>query len=241
MRSDPHDTHPDQPLRPPETEAEQSLWRWLVAAVLVLVIVVGAYQAYEWLVSDVERRRAVAESPGPALPPPSAAPSAFEPPPAAPVGRTLGPAQPSAPREAPAPAVTGQAIHKCVVDGHVTYSNQPCADGAEGQPLHAAAGEDPNGVLGSAGDDPRAVAARPVHVSVDDPSHRTAVCGYLLAEITRLDFEFQQPLPPAVIDHISTQLGALRADHAAAKCGALPKSLSAAGSGAKVVDEKRGD
>ena len=31
MPPDPHD-HPDQPLRPPEPEAEQSLWRWLVAA-----------------------------------------------------------------------------------------------------------------------------------------------------------------------------------------------------------------
>ena len=34
----------DPPLRPPEP-AEPGLWRWLVAAALVLVIIVGAYQA----------------------------------------------------------------------------------------------------------------------------------------------------------------------------------------------------
>ena len=134
MPPDPHD-HPDQPLRPPEPEAEQSLWRWLVAAVLVLVIVVGAYQAYEWLVNDVERRRAVAEAP--AAPPPPPAARARQPDAAPPVGRTVQPAQPSAPLEAPAPAVTGQAIHKCVVDGQVTYSNQPCPDGAASEALQA--------------------------------------------------------------------------------------------------------
>ncbi len=164
------------------------------------------------------------------------------------VGRTIGPAQPSAPLEARAPAVTGEAIHKCVVDGQVTYSNHPCPDGAESQPMQAA-GEDPNGVVGSTGDTVPVVVARPTSLAVGDPSHQTAVCGYLLAEITRLDFEFQQPLPPAVLDHISTRLSALRAEHAAAQCGPLPKSAddkkAASGAGqrraTKVVDEKAGD
>ncbi|NZA01973.1 DUF4124 domain-containing protein [Ottowia beijingensis] len=219
---DPHD-HPDQPLRPPEPEAEQSLWRWLVAAVLVLVIVVGAYQAYEWLVNDVERRRAVAEAP--AAPPPPPAARARQPDAAPPVGRTVQPAQPSAPLEAPAPAVTGQAIHKCVVDGQVTYSNQPCPDGAASEALQAD-GEDPNGVVGSTGDSVPVLVARPTSLGVGDPSHQTAVCGYLLAEITRLDFEFRQPLPPNVLDHISSRLSALRAEHAAAQCAPLPKAAA---------------
>ncbi len=245
MPPDPHD-HPDQPLRPPEPEAEQSLWRWLVAAVLVLIIVVGAYQAYEWLVSDVERRRAVAEAP--AAPPPPPAVRAPQPDAAPPVGRTVQPAQPSAPLEAPAPAVTGQAIHKCVVDGQVTYSNQPCPDGAASEALQAD-GEDPNGVVGSTGDSVPVLVARPTSLGVGDPSHQTAVCGYLLAEITRLDFEFRQPLPPNVLDHISSRLSALRAEHAAAQCAPLPKAAADAKAApaarkrpaAKVVDEKPGD
>ena len=232
----------DQPLRPPEPEAEQSLWRWLVAAVLVLMIVVGAYQAYEWLVSDVERRRAVAEAPAPAPAPPPAVSEAQVSPP---VGRTIRPPQPSAPLEAPAPAVTGQAIHKCMVDGQVTYSNQPCPDGAPGEPLQAE-GEDPNGVVGSTGDSVPVLVARPTSLGVGDPSHEAAVCGYLLAEITRLDFEFRQPLPPNVLDHISSRLSALRAEHGAAKCPALPKAKADDGKAAptarkrpaaKVVDE----
>lgn len=240
MPPDPHD-HPDQPLRPPEPEAEQSLWRWLVAAVLVLVIVVGAYQAYEWLVNDVERRRAVAEAP--AAPPPPPAARARQPDAAPPVGRTVQPAQPSAPLEAPAPAVTGQAIHKCVVDGQVTYSNQPCPDGAASEALQAD-GEDPNGVVGSTGDSVPVLVARPTSLGVGDPSHQTAVCGYLLAEITRLDFEFRQPLPPPVLDHISTLLGTLRAQSGAARC--VPPQADAAAPPArgraapKVVEEKRG-
>ena len=53
----------DPPLRPPEP-AEPGVWRWLVAAALVLVIIVGAYQAYEWLVNDVARRRNISRTRG---------------------------------------------------------------------------------------------------------------------------------------------------------------------------------
>jgi hypothetical protein len=214
-------TTPDQPLRPPEVEHEQPLGRWLITAVLVLIIVVGSYQAYEWLVSDVERRRAVAEAP-PAPPEVSPPPPAPEPVPA-PVGRTLQPPQPSAPAEAPAPAVIGQAIHKCVVAGQVTYSNQPCPEGAMSTPLQALA-EDSNGVVGVTGDTLPALAARPARMAQTDGSYQAAVCGYLAAEITRLDFEFRQPLPPAVLDHISSQLAALRADHGVAQCAPLPRA-----------------
>ena len=236
----------DPPLRPPEP-AEPGLWRWLVAAALVLVIIVGAYQAYEWLVNDVARRRAVAEAPASA-PTQHPAPDTGAPT-AEPVRRTIRPAQPSAPpNEGTAPAVTGEAIHKCVVDGQVTYTNQACPDGSSGG-LMQATGADPNGVSGSAGDTvPSVLVARPANLGAGDPSQQTALCGYLAAEIARLDFEFKQPLPPNVLDHISSQLSGLRAQHGAAKCEPLPKPAADKPAPAvrkrappKVVEEKRED
>lgn len=236
----------DPPLRPPEP-AEPGVWRWLVAAALVLVIIVGAYQAYEWLVNDVARRRAVAEAPAPA-PTQHPAPDTGAPT-AEPVRRTIRPAQPSAPpNEGTAPAVTGEAIHKCVVDGQVTYTNQACPDGSSGG-LMQATGADPNGVSGSAGDTvPSVLVARPANLGAGDPSQQTALCGYLAAEIARLDFEFKQPLPPNVLDHISSQLSGLRAQHGAAKCEPLPKPAADKPAPAvrkrappKVVEEKRED
>ena len=236
----------DPPLRPPEP-AEPGLWRWLVAAALVLVIIVGAYQAYEWLVNDVARRRAVAEAPAPASTqhpaPDTGAPTAE------PARRTIRPAQPSAPpNEGTAPAVTGEAIHKCVVDGQVTYTNQACPDGSSGG-LMQATGADPNGVSGSAGDTvPSVLVARPANLGAGDPSQQTALCGYLAAEIARLDFEFKQPLPPNVLDHVSSQLSGLRAQHGAAKCEPLAKPGADKPAPAvrkrappKVVEEKRED
>ena len=236
----------DPPLRPPEP-AEPGVWRWLVAAALVLVIIVGAYQAYEWLVNDVARRRAVAEAPASASTqhpaPDTGAPTAE------PARRTIRPAQPSAPpNEGTAPAVTGEAIHKCVVDGQVTYTNQACPDGSSGG-LMQATGADPNGVSGSAGDTvPSVLVARPANLGAGDPSQQTALCGYLAAEIARLDFEFKQPLPPNVLDHISSQLSGLRAQHGAAKCEPLPKPAADKPAPAvrkrappKVVEEKRED
>lgn len=236
----------DPPLRPPEP-AEPGVWRWLVAAALVLVIIVGAYQAYEWLVNDVARRRAVAEAPAPA-PTQHPAPDTGAPT-AEPARRTIRPAQPSAPpNEGTAPAVTGEAIHKCVVDGQVTYTNQACPDGSSGG-LMQATGADPNGVSGSAGDTvPSVLVARPANLGAGDPSQQTALCGYLAAEIARLDFEFKQPLPPNVLDHISSQLSGLRAQHGAAKCEPLPKPAADKPAPAvrkrappKVVEEKRED
>ena len=236
----------DPPLRPPEP-AEPGVWRWLVAAALVLVIIVGAYQAYEWLVNDVARRRAVAEAPA-AAPTQHPAPDTGAPT-AEPARRTIRPAQPSAPpNEGTAPAVTGEAIHKCVVDGQVTYTNQACPDGSSGG-LMQATGADPNGVSGSAGDTvPSVLVARPANLGAGDPSQQTALCGYLAAEIARLDFEFKQPLPPNVLDHISSQLSGLRAQHGAAKCEPLAKPGADKPAPAvrkrappKVVEEKRED
>jgi hypothetical protein len=42
--------------------------------------------------------------------------------------------------------------------------------------------------------------------NISDPSQRRAVCGYLAAELTRLNHEFKQPLPPPVIDRIATEI-----------------------------------
>jgi len=99
----------------------------------------------------------------------------------------------------------------------VTYTNQPCAEGTEDLPTPAL-GADPNGVVGLAGDS--VPAALPAGISLEGASHsqRDAVCAYLAAEIARLDFEFQQALPPPVLDHLSTRLGGLRAQHRAAEC-----------------------
>jgi len=41
---------------------------------------------------------------------------------------------------------------------------------------------------------------------IDDPDQLRSVCGYLTAELERLDYEFKQPLPPPVIDRIATQI-----------------------------------
>ncbi len=247
----PQDIHPaasDQPLRPPETDAASGIWRWLLAVGVVAVIVVGAYQAYRWLVSDVERRRAVAVE-TPAAPPaatmaPKLAPAESTPPPQA---KAPAPAPATTPNEGPAPAVTGQAIHKCVVDGQVSYSNQPCPDGATSAPLQPdVAGADANGVTGSAGDSvPAVLVARPAGLSVGDPGAKGAVCGYLQAEIERLDFEFKQTLPPAVLDHISSQLASLRARQGEAKCAPAPQAADKKAPAApkrppaRVMEEKR--
>ena len=112
-----------------------------------------------------------------------------------------------------------------------------------------AAGADPNGVSGSAGDTvPSVLVARPANLGAGDPSQQTALCGYLAAEIARLDFEFKQPLPPNVLDHISSQLSGLRGQHGAAKCEPLPKPAADKPAPAvrkrappKVVEEKRED
>ncbi|QTD45518.1 hypothetical protein [Ottowia testudinis] len=243
------ESNPDieAPLRPPEPPEASGLWRWGVAAVLVLVIIAGAYQAYEWLVNDVARRRAVAEAPAAPARAPSPEPPGRDS--GRPVPRTISPAQPSAPAaEGLAPAVTGEAIHKCLIDGQVTYTNHPCPDGSSSAVRPDAAGADPNGVSGSAGDEvPTVRVARPVNLGSGDPSQQTAVCGYLTAEIARLDFEFKQPLPPNVLDHISSQLSGLRAQHGAAKCDPLPKAdpnnkptpAARKRAPAKVVEEKR--
>ncbi|MFT4193967.1 hypothetical protein, partial [Ottowia sp.] len=52
----------DRPLLPPPADAGPGLLRWGVAVVALVVLLVGAWQAYGWLAGDVARRRAVAEN-----------------------------------------------------------------------------------------------------------------------------------------------------------------------------------
>lgn len=232
-----------RPLLPPEPDAEYGHLRWVLIAAALLLLAVGGYQAYQWLDRDVAQRRAVAEGAAPA---PASAPAAAEPPaPAAPTRPAPPPPPGAAAREPLAPAVSGEAIHKCVSGGHVTYTNQPCPEGAAADAAPAT-GLDPNGVSGSAGDGlPVVVVARPAPFATDDPSQRDAACRYLAAEIERLDFEFRQPLPPPVLDHISTLLGTLRAQSGAARCAPPPQAdapvpPARARAAPKVVEEKRG-
>ncbi|MCB2034422.1 MAG: hypothetical protein KDF57_14360, partial [Ottowia sp.] len=149
-------------------------------------------------------------------------------PPPAPVGRTIRPPQPNAPSadqrgEPTAPAVAGDgSIRKCVVNGQTTYTNQPCPEGTEAttQPDSAV---DANGVVGSTGEALTAPVVRERPFSPDgDPSARESECGYLASEIERLRYEFDQPLPPPVLDQIAGRLKSLRDNSAQLKCPPEP-------------------
>lgn len=228
MTTDPAADPMDRPLLPPESDAGVGPLRWVVTGVALVLLVVGAWRAYEWFTADVERRRAMAEGTAPepqAAPARSVGPETREPPSDAP-SREAAPAAPVHANKPPGPAVTSlEGVNKCVVDGHVTYTNAPCPDGASlPVPEPAVVGADANGVPGLAGDAPAVVARPAVFGAAGDPSQHTAWCNYLTAEIDRLRFEFEQPLPPPVVDHISTRLSGLRAQQAEARCatGAKP-------------------
>ena len=264
MNQDPVADPADRPLMPPELDSGMGALRWVVTGIALVLLVVGAWRAYVWFIDDVAKRRAVASGAAPTLqaPPEAQAPPA-EPPPVA-IPRTV---QPPAPAAAPQPsqgAVSGlEGVNKCVVDGQVTYTNTPCPPGSTEEPRDTAAaaadnepmGTDVNGVAGSTGEGGPVRVARPAVFSASghDPSQRNSLCGYWTAEIERLDFEFQQPLPPPVLDQISTHLADLRSQFTQAKCGALPKSAedkaSAPAKAAvrkrapapKVVEERSGD
>lgn len=245
-----HDTAADpddRPLMPPEPDSGVGALRWVITGIALVLLIIGAWRAYVWFSADVERRRAVAEGAAPTLQAP-AEPNALpsESPPVSPAVPSPAPPPPSRSAEPPAPAVTGIAgVNKCVVDGQVTYTNEPCPVGAN-EPPPAPTGVDANGVSGSAGDGAPVVVPRPSAFanSGQDPAQDEAVCHYLVAEIDRLDFEFKQPLPPPILDHISTRLAELRGQHSAAQCEPLrkadqPAKTKAARSGKPVTTERR--
>jgi len=206
---------------PTQSKAGPRLWRWTVTLVALVVLVGGAYRAYLWLVDDVAHRRAVAEHAAP--PPESAAPDS---------SASAAQATPSAlavTGDPPAPAVTGGSVNQCVTgDGQVIYTNATCPQGST--PFT------PGAIVPVA-----AVTVPPPAVSGDsaDASQQQADCNFLAAEIARLDYEFRQPLPPAVLDHISTLLAGLRTQAGAARCEPPKAAASPASAPAKPAGKKK--
>jgi hypothetical protein len=198
----------DPDFIPPPPPAILGLPRWIVAPValvtLVLILVVGAWQAYLWLVDDMAHRRAVAEQ-------------ALESPPDASGSEAASTAwsSPHDPttNELSAPAVIGGSVNRCLTDGHLIYTNTP---GPEGSRAAAAgpASVDPGYAAGFASKS----APADLSDSADDASQQTVICNFLAAEISRLDYEFRQPLPPPVLDDISSRLTWLRTQLDAARC-----------------------
>jgi len=196
--------------RPPAATLARGRRGQVLTGVLLLVLLVASWRAYDWFVDNVAQRQAIAEG---RLLNPAAAP-ADDPDLAASVqpmpGATLDTGTPAA------PAVRGDAIHRCVQGDREVFTNQACPEGFvadSGSPAHA----------------PRAVAAAtvPHDGGTTSPDQRIALCHYLLAEVQRLDFEFRQPLPPPVLDRISTRLGVLRDQGEQLRC-ALPKASTRA-------------
>lgn len=58
-------------------------------------------------------------------------------------------------------------------------------------------------------------------------ANQRAVCAFLLAELQRQHFDFLQPLPPFLLDHIAGELNWLREHYDQARCGPLPATLRA--------------
>jgi hypothetical protein len=78
-----------------------------------------------------------------------------------------------------APAVTGQAVHRCVrPDGQVVLTNQAAPRAAGPTPRRRGRASPAAATISWAG---------------DDPSLHDATCHYLAAEVERLGYEFQQP------------------------------------------------
>ena len=243
MNQDPVADPADRPLMPPELDSGMGALRWVITGIALVLLVVGAWRGYMWFIDDVAKRRAVAS--GSALQSssadaPPADPTALPPPITVPRTVQAPAAQKAASGARAAGQVAGlEGVNKCVVDGQVTYTNTPCPAGSTPEPRSSGmaeadteepAGVDANGVSGSTGDNGPAVrVARPAvfTASGHDPSQQTSLCGYWSAEIERLDFEFQQPLPPPVLDQISTHLASLRGQYTEAKCGPAPKSAQA--------------
>ena len=233
MNQDPVADPADRPLMPPELDSGMGALRWVITGIALVLLVVGAWRGYMWFIDDVAKRRAVAS--GSALQSssadaPPADPTALPPPITVPRTVQAPAAQKAASGARAAGQVAGlEGVNKCVVDGQVTYTNTACPPGATPEPPStvqaAVTGTNANGVTGSAGDGGAVQVARPVLLDATghDPSAHASMCGYWTAEIERLNFEFQQPLPPPVLDQISTHLGNLRGQFRDARCGPAPK------------------
>lgn len=209
----------EAPEHPPEPVRETGWLRWIAIVVALGLLVLLGLKAYQWLQGYVVQRHAMAQQETPALAEPQ--PSLAAPTPAPPVATAQG--------EPFAPAVTGQAVHRCVrPDGQVVLTNQACPAGSRPDAAPAVAAPSP--------------AAAAISWAGDDPSLHDATCHYLAAEVERLGYEFQQPLPPPVLDLISTRLSSLRGAAAQGGCAPLPKPAAAPGERDphKVLTERAG-
>ena len=218
---------PDERPNSPPTESENSTTRWIIALFAAALLLLGGYKGYQWWSASAER---VQTAPAEAAPDiasmasaASAASQALQP---VPVRPAQSSPPPVAEGELQAPAVAGtNIINKCELNGQVTFTNEVCPEGAVAMlaPAEATA-VDPNGVSGSTGE--KAPVVDRVTL-VSEPSEQEAECSYLVAEITRLNYEFQQSLPPPVLDQIATRLKDMRDRSAGLKCVAAPKQESA--------------
>ena len=180
--------------------------RGVLVLVALAALVLAAWHGWGWLHDYVAQRHAAAEenAPAPAVPAADAA--------VAPAPRAAVAADATGAGEPQAPAVTGEAIRRCVQpDGQLTFTNQACPAGSRAEA--SSAPTPPVAVRFDAG---------------EDPSQHDASCRFLTAEIERLAYEFGQPLPPPVIDLISTRLNALRGESEQGRCVAPPKPAAVA-------------
>ncbi|MBS0300925.1 MAG: hypothetical protein JSR16_01975 [Proteobacteria bacterium] len=213
MSPAPTDDPTEASLRPPEPARETSPLRWAGLLVALLALALAAWHGWGWLHEYVAQRHAVAEGRAPATPSADGAEGAASAPPAA-AAPSVAVARGDS-GEPMAPAVTGEAIRRCIQpDGQLTFTNQACPAGSSAEPTPAAAAPElRQAVRFDAG---------------EDPSLHEASCHYLAAEIARLDYEFRQPLPPPVIDLISTRLSTLRNQSEQGRCAPLPKPATVA-------------
>jgi len=230
----------ERPAGPP-SETDGSMTRWIIAIFAVALLILGGCKGYQWWAAESSPNATAveAESTVPA-PEPAASSLALD----APAKPNAAPQPSSAEADLRAPAVAGDnIINKCVRDGHVTYTNDPCPEGSTVGTADASAettAVDPNGVTGFTGDKAPAVAERAP--PADGPSQQQAECRYLAAEIARMDYEFQQPLPPPVLDQIATSLKSARDHSTSLKCEGIPKATAEAkpASKSRMLEEKGG-
>jgi len=230
MNADPRDRYPTPVSYAPSGKKGGAFMRFILAVFVVGLLALGVYEGALWLRAHRDTllraptATTTAAAPEDAQPPAAPAASGV-------IGALPAGASGAAPgEEPPAPAVLGNAadIHPCVLNGQTTYTSQPCPSGA--QPLFPPrSAADANGVVGSTGEPPAAAPGSASPTPADDgAAARDAECGYLAAEIARLRHEFDQPLPPPVLDQVASRLKALRARSAQRQCPAEPTAAAAA-------------
>ena len=213
----------------PAVESESSITRWIIAVFAVALLLLGGYRGYQWWAEEAARQAAAAVQPAD-----TGVQSVQEAQPAdlslsglgsgaGAGGRPDGEAPVTRIGEPVAPAVLGGSVQKCLINGQVTYTNERCPEGTDMLAVQSTA-IDPNGVTGSTGERAPVAAIRPALPAEASRSQRAAQCRYLTAEIARLDHEFQYPLPPPVLDQISSDLNELRGQGAALQCPDLPNA-----------------